>query len=128
MRSKNLTHTLAVGQLYFDLGCPERFLFEPAHKFTHLGKSLVWEPDCIYVHDKKVWCCEVQLTPISAKRWASKWSVYSTYFNYGYFHGAKYQEWSAKPILPRFVVYTQQNVDIVKTGFNVSSRELLVIS
>ena len=125
---KNFNHTLAIAQLYFDLGCPDRFLFEPAHKFSHLGKTLVWEPDAVYVHDKKVWCAEVQLTPLSSGRWSKKWKVYSDYFNNGHFEKARFQEWSSKPILPRFVVYSDQSEETIRNGFNVKSRELSIIS
>jgi hypothetical protein len=121
-----IDHAIAVINLYFAIK-PKYWIYEPVERFTHLGRDLVWSPDCIFVHQRKVYVCEVQLTPMTGSKWArSKWSYYNTYFNDGYFRDAAFQSWSDKTILPQFLTITTQQPDTVKTGFNIEGRELIV--
>lgn len=102
-------------------------MFEPIERFTHLGRELVWNPDVIFVHQRKAYVCEVQLTPISSSQWEKrKWRHYNTFFNVGYFKQAAFQAWSDKTILPQFLVITSQQPETVKNGFAVKDRELIV--
>lgn len=125
-RLNNPDHSISVINLYFSLK-PEYWMYEPLEKYTHLGRELVWNPDAIFVHGKKVYVCELQLTPISAGQWSKrKWRHYNTYFNQGYFKHAAFQQWSNKTILPQFLVITSQQPETVKQGFDVAGRELIV--
>lgn len=128
MRYNYVDHTLAVGDLFFKLQ-PTHWMFEPKEKFKAAGKEQVWAPDAIYVHDRKVYAIEVQLTPLSAKQWARKWSYYNAYFKEanGYFKAAAYQSWGRSgTIVPRFIALTKQTPDTVRKGFAVPGRELMV--
>lgn len=119
-------HAIAVINLYFTLK-PKHWRYEPAEHYSHLGNELVWAPDCIFVFQKKVYVCEVQLTPMTGKKWAkSKWSHYNTFFNKGYFKQAGFQSWSSNLILPQFLVITSQQAETVKNGFAVKDRELII--
>lgn len=126
MKSTEKDHALAVGNLYFHLR-PVKWLYEPVEKFEHLGKPLYWQPDCILVHQKKVYVVEVQLSPLGAKRWIRKWGMFNLYFNGGHFREAAFQAWAKNPILPQFMVITSQQPETVKQGFNVENRELIVV-
>lgn len=119
-------HALAVINLYFTLGRPKYWLYEPQEKFTHLGKEMVWAPDCIFVHGKKVYVCEMQLTPIRKARWKKKWSVYNQYFSRDNFLSAAFQKWSPRPLFPQFLVITSQHPETVKAGFEIKDRDLIV--
>lgn len=122
----NLDHSLAVIGLYFSLQ-PARWMFEPVERFTHLGRELVWNPDVIFVHQRKAYVCEVQLTPISSSQWEKrKWRHYNTFFNAGHFKQAAFQAWSNNVILPQFLVITSQQPETVKNGFAIKDRELII--
>jgi hypothetical protein len=126
MKLNNIDHSLAVINLYFTLR-PSRWMFEPIERYTHLGRELAWAPDAIFVHQKKVYVCEMQLTPISSGQWEKrKWRHYNTFFNSGYFKQAAFQKWSEKVILPQFLVITSQLPETVRHGFAIEGRELIV--
>ncbi|UVI31233.1 hypothetical protein [Paenibacillus spongiae] len=121
-----IDHALAVINLYFALR-PKYWMYEPIERFTHLGRELVWAPDCIFVHERKVYVCELQLTPMTGSKWArSKWAYYNTYFNAGHFKQAAFQGWSSKTILPQFLVITGQQPETVRNGFDINGRDLIV--
>jgi hypothetical protein len=124
--SKNYDHHLAIAGIYFGM-LPDHFLFEPQEDFKHVGADYVWNPDCIFVHQKKVYVAEIQLTPISSARWKKKWNIFNLYFDNKYFHNAQFQKWAnGKIILPQFLCFTNQNPEIVKQGFEVSGRDLIL--
>lgn len=122
---EHMDHTLAIGDVYFTLQT-DRFLFEPKSLFSFGGRDdLVFEPDFIMVHNKKLWVGEVQLSALSEKGWKKKYSIYNMYFQEA-FKKAPFQQWSTtgKLILPQFVcISNQANV----TGLDIAGRELRVI-
>jgi DNA-binding HxlR family transcriptional regulator len=119
-------HALAVINLYFAIK-PKYWIYEPVERYTHLGRELAWNPDCIFVFQKKVYVCEIQLTPLTRNKWKkSKWDYYKTYFDHGHFKNAAFQKWSDKTILPQFLVITSQQPETVKHGFEIEGRELIV--
>ncbi|KIL35880.1 hypothetical protein SD71_10855 [Cohnella kolymensis] len=121
----DLDHALSVIDLYFNLK-PKYWLYEPVERFEHLGKPYVWNPDCVFVYQKKVYVCELQRTKLTAKRWAGKWKAYNLYFSRNYFHSAAFQTWSPKIILPQFLCISSQSPDIVRNGFSITGRDLIV--
>lgn len=122
---EHVDHTLAIGDIYFTLK-PEKFMFEPQTLFSYGGRDdLVFAPDCIFVHNKKLIVAEVQLSNLSEAGWKKKYSIYNKYFESA-FKTHEYQSWSTtgKIILPQFLcVSNQGNV----CGLNIPQRELQVI-
>jgi hypothetical protein len=127
MRLSNISHAVAVINLYFYLK-PRYWLYEPKEEFEHLGQRYTWRPDCIFVHDKKLYACEVQRSlPPGKNPWARKWRNYNLYFNHGYYQTAGFQKWAKSIIAPSFLCITKQNPETVKVGFEVRGRELIVV-
>lgn len=133
MKYNHIDHSLAVGDIYFTLQ-PSHFMFEPIERYEHGGKKAAWAPDAVFVHGRKVYAAEVQLTPLSKKQWARKWSFYGQYFTGDHYKKASYQGWGRSgTIIPRFVaITTQKNA---ATGFEVKvnadgeviERKLIVV-
>jgi hypothetical protein len=123
MNSNHTDHALAVGNIYFTLQ-PSHWLYEPIEKFEHNGKALTWSPDCIFAHNKKIYCCEVQLTDLSKAQYAKKWEIYNAYFQEAFKNGA-FQDWSDKTLFPRFICISRQKK--ATEGFSIPNRELIVI-
>jgi hypothetical protein len=118
MKYDRTDHALAVGDIYFTLQ-PDKWMYEPTEDFS----CGVWAPDCIFVHNKKVWVVEVQRSPC---KWAKKWKVFNDYFK-DEFKGATFQKWGSKgTILPQFAVLT--HLPNAQDGFNIEGRELKVIT
>jgi hypothetical protein len=127
MKYEHVDHTLAIGDVYFTLQ-PSHFMFEPVERFSYPGsrKEPVFNPDCIFVHQRKVYVCEVQRKDRSKKEWMAKWDTFNKFFEEA-FTQAEYQKWSNKGnILPQFVVITTNKY--AAEGFNIPHRELKVIS
>lgn len=125
VRSTSLAHALAVGNLYFTLR-PNRWMYEPREPFEHLGQQYEWRPDCIFVHQRKLYACEVQRSlPPGRKPWERKWRIYNMYFNHGYYRTASFQEWSKSTIAPEILVISKQSPETVISGFGVHGRELI---
>lgn len=101
-------------------------MYEPVERFEHLGKSYFWNPDCILVHERKVYVVELQLSPLGVSRWRRKWTVYEKYFGGGYFEAAAFQRWAKRPIMPQFLVISGQQPDTVRQGWAVEGRELII--
>lgn len=131
IKSANISHALAVADVYFKLQ-PFKFLYEPTHRFEHIGEDMVWEPDCILLAGEEgkefLWCVEVQLTSISKKRWKRKWENYNSFFDRSerHYHKAEFQSWFEKKVRPEFIVITNQSAEVVKSGFNIHNRELII--
>lgn len=126
MRFPNeVSHALTLINLYFQIK-PKHWLYEPVERFEHFGKEYAWAPDCIFSYQKKVYVCEVQRTRLTQKRWEKKWHAFNLYFNKDHFHSAAFQKWSKTTILPQFLVITSQQPEIVKNGFEIKDRELIV--
>jgi predicted transcriptional regulator len=124
MKYEHVDHTLAVGEVYFSLQ-PTHWMFEPIERFEYEGKGYTWAPDCIFVHNKKLYACEVQLTSLAAANWSKKWEIYNKYFAEAFKTGA-FQEWAnGKVVMPRFIAITTNKK--AAEGFNIPQRELLVI-
>lgn len=125
MKYEHTDHTLAVAEIYFTLN-PQHFMFEPKEKFEYGGKRLTWNPDCIFVHEKKVYVCEVQRKSLGTREWRSKWEAFNLYFESA-FKEAAYQDWSdkGKAILPRFIAITDNK--FAAEGFDIKQRELIVM-
>lgn len=128
MKYEHTDHTIAIGEIYFTLQ-PKLFMFEPVEKFNYpsVSKPLVFNPDCIFVHEKKVYVCEVQLKDRSKREWAAKWTIFNKFFEEERTYSqAEYQEWSTKGnILPRFIALTTNK--FAAEGFNIPQRELMII-
>lgn len=134
MNCSHVDHALAVGEIYFTLK-PFQWLYEPVEKFEHIGKGYVWNPDVLFAYvtpegKKKLYCAEVQRTPLSAKQWSEKWMVYNLFFQEAY-KSAAFQEWRSgnDPIAPSFVCVTSQKK--TSEGFDIPltpKRELKIIS
>ena len=126
VRLTNLSHALAVINLYFSLR-PAKWIYEPREPFEHLGQKYEWRPDCIFVYQRKLYACEVQRSyPPGRSPWAKKWLIYNLYFNHGYYKEASFQKWAKSDIAPEILVITKQNPETVKAGFEVEGRELIV--
>lgn len=127
MKFEHLEHALAIANLYITLN-PSHFLYEPIETFDHALKTYKWAPDFTYVHVRKLYAGEIQLTPISEKKWARKWLPYNLYFSGTHHHSAKYQAWSNKGnLIPNIIVYTNQKPETVRSGFAVPGRELIIL-
>lgn len=128
MRCYNLDHALAVGQLYFSER-PKYWAYEPREAFEHDGRKLEWRPDCLLSYNGKLYAVEVQRSyPPGKSPWAKKWAIYGAYFNGGHFRTAQFQQWAKNPpLLPNFLVVTNQNPQTVTQGFEIAGRELLVV-
>lgn len=123
MKYEHVDHTLAVGDVYFTLK-PTHWMFEPIETFECGGKTHIWAPDCIFVHERKLYACEVQLSNLAAGSWAKKWDVFNKYFQSAYM-SADFQKWTeGKILLPRFVAITTNKK--AAEGFRVPQRELLI--
>lgn len=132
MNCEHIDHTLAVGDIYFELK-PYQWMYEPVERFTFNGKDYTWNPDVVFAYvnpegKKKLYCAEVQRTPLSVKQWAAKWKIYNYFFEEAY-ERAKFQEWRSgkDPIAPNFICITTQKG--AREGFdvNIEGRELKII-
>jgi hypothetical protein len=127
IKFEHIEHALAIADIYVSLS-PSHFLYEPVEVYEHVLKTYKWAPDFVYVHDRKLYAGEVQLTPLSERKWAKKWLAYNLYFSSTHYQSAKYQEWSSKGnLIPNIVVYTNQREDTVRNGYDVPKRELIVL-
>jgi hypothetical protein len=127
---EHVEHSLEVGEIYFTLR-PFQWLYEYKQAFDYAGRSLVWNPDAVFAFvtpegKKKLACVELQRTPLSAKQWQSKFSIYNAFFEDAY-KTAEFQGWKSGSgvIIPHiYAVTTQKNVE----GLSIPNRELNVIS
>jgi hypothetical protein len=128
---KSLHHALAVGDVYFALE-PERWIYEPKEKFTDGIQEYVWAPDFVCAYHGKLICGEVQLEPLTKKRWEAKWKAWNLFFEKEEYVGAaQFQAWrkKSKTIMPStYVVITGQREESVQTGFHhPHNKQLLVV-
>jgi hypothetical protein len=127
MRYSHIEHALAIAEVYCDLQ-PSHFLFEPVERFEYANKTYTWAPDFVYVSNRKLYAGEVQLTPLSEKKWAKKWMIYNLYFSGTHYRMSAYQKWSSKGnLIPNIIVFTNQRTDTVKSGFDIPKRELIIM-
>lgn len=102
-------------------------MYEPCERFEHLGQKYYWNPDCMFVHRKIIYACEVQRSLPPGKAWPGKWKAYNLYFGKGYYKTAAYQKWANTITAPQFLVITKQPPETVKQGFEIEGRDLIVV-
>lgn len=127
MTYNRINHALAVGEIYFTLQ-PTKWMYEPKESFEYGGQNYVLAPDFIMGFNGKLYAGELQLEPLSAKRWAKKWEPWNLFFSTKpLFSKAQYQSLVKKPpSLPRFIAITKQSK--ASEGFNIPQRELITAS
>lgn len=80
--NSQLTHKLAITDLYVALGCPRDFTREYRQEFTWGGETRFIRPDArARLPDGRYALFEVQRTPKSSSAWKQKIDAYHVYFN-----------------------------------------------
>ena len=110
-----VSHHLAITSCYAALeksGHLTRFTPELREPFG----TKVYAPDAFFVFDKRPYLLEIQLTPLSIKRWAEKWAIGAEYFDGFHHQKASFQHWPGRIIRPQIAVITRQPPDNVMAG------------
>jgi hypothetical protein len=130
-KGHKLTHFLSITDAYFGflkVGNVKRWFLEPREKFMSGSKSYTYAPDAYLFLEKdgkiKPYIVEVQLSPLTSKRWAEKWAVAAQFFDSGAYKKAGFQIMKVE-IKPQIIVITNQPEETVRTG--VGSLPLSVI-
>jgi hypothetical protein len=125
-----MTHWLTISDVYLALnatGLLKYFECELRIPYKQLGKEYVYAPDCFFIWNKRAYLMEVQLKALSRKEWAEKWKRWNEYFGGGHYTQAPWQRFKqGGGLVPHMVSLSQQDAEIVRCGFMVQGRDLLV--
>jgi hypothetical protein len=92
------------------------------------GTKKFYSPDVFFIFGGRAYLMEVQLRRMSGKEWAAKWKRWNEYFNDGHYKTAPWQRFKKDGgLIPHIVVLTQQPKEIVCQGFEVKTREIIII-
>lgn len=126
--SGKMEHWLSITSDYIELsrmGDLTKWEVEPRYKFKVGNKEMIYSPDAYFTFryngKRYAYFLEHQYSPITSKRWAEKWAVFSQFKDSPDFIKASFQTSADKGIriTPRIMVISSQLPETVQGGSNL---------
>ena len=119
-QSNKVDHLLSIGNVFFHLhhkGGLKSFRTELREPFysTHTSSIKKYCPDAFFHYRNELYLLEVQLTPLSTRKWRKKWELAEEFFYEGHYQKVTWHPFE-KEYIPTIVVISSQSEHVVKAG------------